>query len=355
MNSARILNIGMIGLGGVAQAHLQAFDILSNVRLAAVCDVRKEAATEVAQRFSAKAFTDYQTLLADDSLALDLVMVLTPASTHRGIVEAVAEKKLPVFCEKPIAVTLEDAEAMIAACKKAALPLFYGSSYRYLPAVVKAKALIASGAIGEVQLITEQLIGGNGKDAYQQLPPIHYPLGGPGGPGMGLVDHGVHLIDIIPWLTDSPITHAYGRGHISGAPASTEFMVMHLANGAMGHLLYNAATYSSALPNEGMFSGGQAWRTDASVADAGGWNDEPGSIAVYGSHGSLRIFHYTNALFINNGEGPQQIAVTGRPAFEHFATQLEACATALNEGHTPKVTGEDGLTALNVLLKVYAA
>lgn len=351
--SERLLSIGIIGLGGVAQAHLQAIELLSCVRLIAVCDVRPDAAKEVAHRFSATPFTNYHELLEVEGL--DLVMVLTPASTHRPIVEAVAAKGLPVFCEKPIAVSLEDAQAMVAACEQAGVKLFYGSSYRYLPAMIKARELIQAGAIGRVQLVTEQLVGGHGELGYQELPPIHYPLGGPGGPGMGLVDHGVHLIDTIPWLCDSPITEAYGRGHISGEAPSSEFMIMHLANGAIGHLIYNAATYTSSLPNEGMFSGGQAWQTDASVADAGGWENEPGSIAVYGSHGALRIFHYTNALFINTGDGPKQLPLSGRAAFGHFATQLETCVDDIVLDRTPAVPGAEGVIALSAMTKVYAS
>jgi len=279
--------------------------------------------------------------------------VLTPASTHREIVEAVADQGIHVFCEKPIAVTLGDAQAIVAACKQAKVKLFYGSCYRYLPAVNKARELIQSGAIGEIQLMTEQLIGGRGKEHYRELPPIHYPLNGPGGPGMGLVDHGIHLIDIFSWLSGAEVVSVQGKGLISGAPASSEFMAMQLANGAMGHLIYNAATYSTGLPNEGMFSGGQAWLTDASVAESGAWETEPGSISVYGSKGSLRIFHYTNALFLNQGEGPRQITLNGRPAFGHFATQLEDCADAIQRDKEPTVTGEDGVRALKALLGVY--
>lgn len=348
------MKVAMIGLGGVAQAHLQAFEVLDTLDLVAVCDVRAEAVDEVSSRFRAGAYTDYNRLLASESV--DLVMVLTPASTHRSIVEAVAAAGFHVFCEKPIAVTLEDGEAIVAACEAAGVKLFYGSCYRYLPAVVKARELIQSGAIGEVQLLTEQVIGGNGAAGYRQLAPIHYPLGGPGGPGMGLVDHGVHLVDIFPWLTGSEIVSAQGVGQISGEAPITETMHMQLqlANGTVGHLLYNAATYSSGVPNEGMFSGGQGYLSDSSVAEAGGWESEPGSISVYGTQGSLRVFHYTNALFINNGDGPQQVALTGRPAFGHFATQLEDCAAVIAADGTPSITGEDGIRALAAMLQVYS-
>lgn len=348
--------IAMIGLGGVAQAHLQALALLDQVCLVAVCDVNAAVVDATAQQCASRGYTDYQVLL-DEEETIDLVMVLTPASTHRVIVEAVAARGLHVFCEKPIAVTQADGEALVQACVRArdgrSVKLFYGSCYRYLPAIAKAKALIQSGAIGEVQLMTEQVVGGHGKYGYQELPPIHYPLGGPGGPGMGIVDHGVHLIDIFSWLNDSEIVAVHGKGLRSGEPGGCEWMVMQLANGATGHLLYNAATYSSILPNEGMFSGGQGWLADASVADAGGWESEPGSIAVYGTRGSLRIFHYTNALFLNQGGGAQRIEFTGRAAFGHFATQMEDCVAAIAEDRSPTVTGGDGLRALAAMLKIY--
>jgi len=347
----KTLSIGIIGLGGVAQAHLQAFELLDNLTVVSVCDVRTDVVAAVSKNLSAIAYTDYRELL--DAGNIDLAMILTPASTHREIVEAAAEQGIHVFCEKPIAVTLGDAEAIVAACKHAKVKLFYGSCYRYLPAIVKARQLIQSGEIGEIQLMTEQLIGGYGKEHYVELPPIHYPLGGPGGPGMGLVDHGIHLIDIFSWLSDSEIVSVQGKGLISGAPVSSEFMVMRLANGAIGHLIYNAATYSTGLPNEGMFSGGQGWLTDASIVEAGAWENEPGSISVYGTTGSLRIFHYTNGLFINQGEGPRQVELKGRPAFGHFATQLEDCTEAIFDNREPSVTGEDGVRALKSLLGVY--
>lgn len=356
MSDKKTVKVGMIGLGGVAQAHLQAFDLLASenndcLKLVAVCDVRQQAVDEIVQRYNIAGFTDYQSLI--DNSDVDLVMVLTPASTHRVIVEAAAAKGIDVFCEKPIAVTKEDGDVIVNACDYAGVKLFYGSCYRYLPAIIKAKALITAGEIGDVQLMTEQMIGGHGRDSYQQLAPIHYPLRGPGGSAMGLMDHGVHLIDIFPWLTNSSIDSAIGHGQIAGDEPTSEYMVMQLSNGAVGHLLYNAATYAAGLPNEGMFSGGQAWLPDGSVVGAGMWENEPGSIAVYGATGTLRIFQYTNALFINKGKGPVSVELMGRAAFGHFATQLEDVADAICQNRAPSVSGADGVEALTALLEVY--
>ena len=343
--------IALIGLGGVAQAHLQAFKLLPQVDIVAVCDTRAAVAQQVAADWTAEAFSDYQQLL--DYGFYDLVLVLTPASAHREIVEATARAGFDVFCEKPLAVSLDDGEAMVAACEQAGVRLFYGSCYRYLPAIIRARELIQQGAIGEIQLMSEQLLGGHGLAGYRELAPIHYPLGGPGGPGMGIVDHGVHLIDIFSWFNPHPITAISGRGLISGAAPCAEYMAMTFANGAMGHLLYTAASYSAALPNEGMFSGGQGWQADCSLLEPGVWEPEPGSISIYGSEGALRIFHYTNGLFLRDAQGLRQIALQGRPAFGHFATQLEDCIEAIRQQRPPSVSGEDGVNALRTMLGIY--
>ncbi|QNQ10820.1 Gfo/Idh/MocA family protein [Sphingomonas alpina] len=348
----RTFRIGVIGLGLVATEHLAAYAKLDNVTIASVCDVRDAVAADWGARLSAEAFTDYRALLAKGGI--DLVLVLTPASSHRPIVEAAAAAGIHILCEKPLAVTLEDGEAMVAACTRHGVKLFYGSIYRYLPAVRTAYGLIREGAIGDIQLMSEQMIGGNGAARYRQLDPSHYPDGGPGGAGMGLVDHGIHLIDVFSWYAGAAPIHVSGSGQISGKPLQSEYLVMTFPSGVMGHLLYNAGTYTAALPNEGMFSGGMSWLTDGSLAPAGTWLGEPGSIAIYGTTGTLRIFHFANALFLNTGNGPRQIPLEGRPCPDHFATQLEDCLDAIAHDRAPAIGGEDALHALRTLGAAYA-
>ena len=76
---------------------------------------------------------------------------------------------------------------------------------------------------------------------------------------MGLVDHGIHMIDTFPWLMDTEICTVRGRGNISGETPTTETMHMDFANGAVGRLVYNDLTFSTDLPSDGLFSRGAAW------------------------------------------------------------------------------------------------
>lgn len=347
----RVIKIGVIGLGEVSQAHIAAIAALPQAKLVSVCDAAPKVVARVAAETGAVPFTDPADLLRAGGI--DLVLVLTPCATHRQIVAQAAAAGIDVFCEKPLALTVEDGEAMVTGCKAAGVRLFYGSCYRYLPAVRAAKAMIDQDRIGRIQLMSETVIGGRGPAGYRQLSPVHYPVGGPGGSGMSLIDHGIHLIDVFAWFTGEQSISAVGKAQISGAPADSEYLLLTYPSGATGHLLYNNATFSAALPNEGMFTGGSAWTTEGGLVTGGGWLNDPGCITVWGSKGVLRIFHYANVLYANVGDGPQRIALEGRASLGHFTTQLEACLLAIVEDRAPDLPGEIGLAALRSLLPVY--
>lgn len=351
--TGRPFRIGLIGLGGVALAQMEGFRLLDGLQIAAVCDIRPGvAAARAASLGDTTAFTDPVEMARHGEL--DLLMVMTPAATHRRIVEAIAPFGRDIFCEKPLAPTLADGSAIVEACAAAGVRLFYGSCFRYLPAVAEAYRLIRSGAIGDILLMTEQVIGGRGFDAYTELGPVHYPADGIGGSGMGLVDHGIHLIDLFNWFTGQQPHHCEGRIQISGAPPVTEYATLHYPGGAIGQLTYSSATFATSLPAEGLFSQGQGWRSDGSISQPGGWESPAGSIQIHGTRGALRIFHYANALFQSDVSGLRQLPLHGRPAFGHFATQLEACIAAIREGTPPAISGEDGLNALQVLSRIQA-
>lgn len=329
----------------------QAVKLSETVKLVGICDRDPARASAEAAEFGVRPYTDYQELLADS--ALDLAMVLTPASTHREIVEAALDRGVHVFCEKPLATTMDDARAIERTCSGADASFFYGASYRYLPAISRARALIQDGAIGDILLMTEQAVGGHGLAHFQELPAAHYPAGGPGGPPMSVIDHGIHLADIFNWFAASPVTDVTGRGLVAGGGAGVEYLVARYANGAIGHLLYNAATYSTALPQEGIFHAGDGWNMHGEWIGAGSWDQSSCRLDVYGTHGSLRIHPYANALFLIDEEGLQKISLQGSASPGHFAAQIEACACAILREEPPPVGIEAALAALEMVLSVY--
>lgn len=348
------LRVGLIGLGNVALAHLEGYRALDQIKIVAGADPRPERAAMMAERYGFAAYHDYQAMLEREPL--DLACVLSTVATHAEAVEAAAARGLHVLCEKPLAIRLEEADRIIAACRNARVKLFYAASYRFLPPIVKARELIQAGAVGEVRLISETMIGTRGPAGYQDMGTGHYPAGGPGGSGNGLVDHGIHLADIFPWLIDSEIVAVSGRAQRSGAPPIAESMTMEFRNGALGQLTYDDATWPADLPAEGLFSWGPSW--DEMAAGGSGdrgaaWQAHPGSIRVHGTAGALRIFHYANQLFLCTERGVEQVPVEGRPMPAQFGAEMASFAQSIARDEPPAVPGEVGRRALAAVLGVY--
>jgi len=343
------LRVGLIGLGGVGRLHLEACRVSDAVDLVAVCDSDPARLDAVAGSGIAL-HRDHREMLARQPL--DLVCVLTPAATHAGIVADIAAAGVDVMTEKPMAASLAEARAMADACAAAGVRLFYGSSYRHIPAIGLARRLIREGAIGDPLLLRETHVGGAGPSSREPLPSSHYPPGGIGGTGMGLVDHGVHLIDIFSWLVGEPVAWATGRGNRSGDRLATEYAVLGFPGGATGHLLYEDGSWPTDLPAEGMFGWGGSW-DHRGYRPGGGWDAHPGCIHVHGTRGALRIFHYGHALFLIDAEGTRQIPLPDAPAPAHFRLQIEAFADDIAHGRAPSTDGEAGLAALRVVEAIY--
>jgi predicted dehydrogenase len=220
-----------------------------------------------------------------------------------------------------------------------------------------ARDMILAGELGEVLLLREYVVGGMRSATRETLGFAHYPEGGPGGSGMGLCDHGIHLLDTFPWLINSVRTAVWGRGNVSGARQGPEYVHIEYATGAIGQLLYEDGTYTTTLPHEGIFAWGGGWDVgDHGRGDAlsGSWNPDPGCIHVHGTLGSLRIFYYANALFHRTHAGVRQVRVPDRPMPGNFAMQLEAFVEAIHSGGPTPVPGEVGLEASRTLLDIYA-
>ncbi|MBW2370706.1 MAG: Gfo/Idh/MocA family oxidoreductase, partial [Deltaproteobacteria bacterium] len=208
------VKVGLIGLGNIADLHLPAYRGVKNIEVVAGVEINPDRRSAMANQWGFRGYADIGTMLEKENL--DIACILTPASLHRAHTEQVAAAGVHILCEKPIAVTLEDANAMISAGSTAGVKFFYGSSYRSLPACIKAKEMIEAGLLGDIVLITESYVGGNGPDDWQDLGPHHYPIGGPGGGGLGLVDHGIHMVDLFPWFAGTRVNTVFGKGNYSG-------------------------------------------------------------------------------------------------------------------------------------------
>jgi predicted dehydrogenase len=150
------LRAGLIGTGTIAfSAHLPAMRYLRDeVELVAVADVRPEAAEKAAREFGAEHwYSDYRALLDRDDI--DFVDICTPEFLHHEQVTAAAAAGKHILCEKPMASSLEEADAMIEAARSAGVKLMIGHSRRFTDRYRKAQQTVSEGRIGRILLFRE--------------------------------------------------------------------------------------------------------------------------------------------------------------------------------------------------------
>ena len=147
------LAVGLVGAGRMGSFHAESLARrLPGVRLAAVADPAPGAAKGLADRLGCPtSYTDIGELLADRDV--DAVVISTPARTHAGLVEAAARAGKAVYCEKPMAVTIAEADRAIDAAREAGVVLQVGFNRRYDAGFRAAHDKVVSGAIGTPQLL----------------------------------------------------------------------------------------------------------------------------------------------------------------------------------------------------------
>ena len=193
------LKVAIIGVGGIARnAHLPGYAKMDNVELVAACDIIKDRAEAAAKEYGIPAvYTNYKEVLEIEGL--DAVDICTPNYLHSVIACAALEKGINVFCEKPDAVSVEEAEKMKAAAEKSGKLLMVMRNNRYWLTSAFLKKYIEDGKMGDIYAARcgwqrRRGIPGRGGWFTTQA------LSG-GGP---LIDLGVHMIDLAIWLMGNP-------------------------------------------------------------------------------------------------------------------------------------------------------
>jgi myo-inositol 2-dehydrogenase/D-chiro-inositol 1-dehydrogenase/scyllo-inositol 2-dehydrogenase (NAD+) len=198
--SNRPLGIAVIGSGRAGMIHARNFaGGLEGARLVAMVDpvaVAREAALR--ELGLEKGYPDFRQALADR--AVDAVVVVTPTDHHREIVVAAAEAGKHVLCEKPMAMTVEECSAMIAACERAGVKLQIGFMRRYHRDFLAAKEALDSGVIGEPVLVKSLTRG-------PSVPqPWMYDIAKSNGP---LAEVNSHDIDTLRWFAGDDFAVVY--------------------------------------------------------------------------------------------------------------------------------------------------
>lgn len=153
MPKTRPVSVGLVGAGRIGSFHGETVARrLVDADLVAIADPAPGAAAKLAEKFDVDAaYTDIADLLAHPGL--EAVIIATPARFHTNVLVQAAEAGKAIFCEKPMALTLEEADRAIAAAKTAGVPLQIGFNRRWDQAFAEGRAAIDAGKVGTPQLI----------------------------------------------------------------------------------------------------------------------------------------------------------------------------------------------------------
>lgn len=198
------IKIGIIGCGKIAQVrHIPEYAANPHAEIYGFYDINQARAQELAQKYGGKVFASYEELLADP--AIEAVSVCVANHAHAEISIAALKAGKHVLCEKPMAVTLEDCEAMVAAAEASGKYLMIGQNQRLAKAHSKAKELIEQGAIGKV-LTFRTIFGHGGPETWSIDPGSNVWFFDKTKAAMGaMADLGIHKTDMIQYVLGSKI------------------------------------------------------------------------------------------------------------------------------------------------------
>jgi len=203
------LRVAIVGCGRISDLHELGYRERQDARIVAVCDAKKARARHQANAWGVeKVYTDYQQLLADANI--DLVELLVPHHLHAEMTLAACQAGKHVSVQKPMALTVAEADRMIAAAQGAAVVLRVYENFVFYEPHRRAKAMIDAGEIGEPQMI--RLHVSTGKSQTEWKVPLSAWLWrideNKCGGGPLIFDHGYHLFSLAHYLM-GPVERVY--------------------------------------------------------------------------------------------------------------------------------------------------
>ena len=314
------LNLGLVGVGrmGIAYARYLA-NRVPGAALYAVSDVRAEAAEAARAEFGAtKAYADYHALVHDK--AVDAVVVMTPTKLHKEVVLAAAEARKPIFCEKPLALGLADAQAMKDAVARAGVFFQLGFMRRFDAGYAAAKKKIDAGAIGKPCVFRS-----TSKD--KERPSVDYLR--PENSGGIFIDMGIHDFDLARWFVGEVAT-VYSNGGVLAYP---EMAGIGDWDNAITNLRFkNGCIGAVTLSRNGIY--GYGIHTE-----------------IVGTEGTIQIgYDRETPILVMTKDAVAHDTVPGfYERFENaYIMQLQDFVRNLVGGHPPPITCDDGIAAQKI-------
>lgn len=329
------MKFGLIGCGRISKNHIEALNNNSGAILVAVCDLNAEKAAERSRQYQSTAdqaaiYTDYREMIKNENL--DAVAICTESGYHAEHAIDCLKEGIHVLVEKPMALSIEDADHMIRLAKDKNLKLGVCHQNRFNPPIQKLRRALDEGRFGKLINGTARILWTRDMNYYKQAP----WRGTWALDGGTLMNQCIHNIDLLQWMMGGEVQSVYGQtGNFLRDIEAEDFgaLIIRFKNGTIGLVEGSACIYPKNLEETLSIFGekGTAVIGGLAVNQVQTWNfsDE----RDYDSK--------DDRVAINDVYG------TGHtPLYRDFID-------AINNDRKPYISGEDGRIALSIILKVY--
>jgi predicted dehydrogenase len=321
-----------IKIGMLSFAHMHAYSYagclgqMADVELVGIADDDPARGEEMANgcrlsaRFGTRFFPNAEALLDEK---LDGVIICAENAKHRPLTELAAPRTPHILCEKPIATTLADAQAMIDVCAAHGAKLQIAFPVRFSPPVQRLKALLDEGTLGRIYSVKTTNHGRMPGGWF-----VDRALAG----GGAVMDHTVHVIDLLRWFWDTEVTEVY---------AEVGYSLLHPDLG-----IDDAGLLSFKLDGGAYGTLDTSWSRPRSYPT---WGDV--KLEVLGERGIARLDAFSQNLALYSDQ-------TGKGQWVHWGSNIDLglirdFVDMIATGREPFITGYDGLKALEVALAAY--
>jgi predicted dehydrogenase len=307
-----------VGAGGIAQSYAQAFEKSAKARLVAVADVRSEAAAALGEVFGCPSFDSH--LAMSKAVKLHAVVVCTPPVSHTDICIHFLDKRIPVLCEKPLSIDARTARRIVDTARKAGVKFTMASKFRYAEDVVRAKAIVSSGILGEIVLFENAFTSRvDMSSRWNSRPEVS-------GGGV-LIDNGTHSVDIIRYFL-GPIADVKcvegKRSQGLGVEETVRIFVRSTA-GVLGSI-------------------DLSWTINKELESY---------INIYGSHGTISV-GWKESKYRQSSGRDWVVFGNGYNKVQAFTAQIDNFASAIRGEEALLITAEDALASIDVVEAAYA-
>jgi myo-inositol 2-dehydrogenase/D-chiro-inositol 1-dehydrogenase len=313
------MRVGIAGAGTMGEVHAAAWRN-AGAELVGCTSAHRAQREDLARRYGMIAFGDFQQLIND----VDIVDICTPTQLHRPMVIKAAAAGKHVLCEKPVALTLQDAQAMIDACTGAGVRFFVGMVVRFFPQYRLAKELVAQGRIGQLGVLRLKRV------AYLPMKPDDNLYIDEIRSGGMVLDLMIHDFDFARWLAGEVDRVFARRSQAAVGPAQYTQAIIRFRSGALalveGGWAYPPGVFRTALDVSG---------TDGLIE----WNsDQPLPIQT----------HFPPAQSAANSVGLPVAELSEDP----YTSEIRHAYEAIRTNAPFEVTADDALEALRIALAV---